>query len=78
MIGLSDSQIEIILKMAEPLAEDKCQDFLERVAACLQACGQISDDDVSVAVKEALRALIHSSAVWKEWWGLPTTEMLSS
>jgi len=68
MIGLSDSQLEIILDTAEPLPEDKCQDFLQRVAAGLQARGQINDDDVSVAVKQALRALIHSSAAWKEWW----------
>jgi hypothetical protein len=67
MIGLSDSQIEIILGTAEPLPDDKCQDFLERVAAVLQTHSQINDDDVSVAVKQALRALVHSSAAWKEW-----------
>jgi len=72
MIGLSDSQLEIILDTAEPLPEDKCQDFLERVAAVLQTRGQINDDDVAAAVKQALRALIYSTAAWKEWWGRNT------
>jgi hypothetical protein len=67
MIGLSDSQLEIIMSTAEPLAEEKCQEFLERVAAVLQGRGQINDDDVSVAVQLALRGLIHNSEVWKEW-----------
>ena len=71
MIGLSDSQLEIIMSTAEPLAEEKCQEFLERlaaaVAAVLQMRGQINDDDVSVAVQLALRDLIHNSAAWKEW-----------
>jgi hypothetical protein len=67
MIGLSDSQLEIIMSTAEPMAEEKCQEFLKRVAAVLQVRGQINDDDVSAAVQLALRALIHNSAVWKEW-----------
>jgi hypothetical protein len=67
MIGLSDNQLEIIMRAAEPLAEEKCQEFLERVAAVLQVHGQINDDDVSAAVKVALRGLVHNSAVWKEW-----------
>jgi hypothetical protein len=67
MIGLSDTQLEIILSTAEPLSEEKCQEFLERVAAVLQGRGQINDDDVSVAVQLALRGLIHNSEVWKEW-----------
>ncbi len=71
MIGLSDNQLEIIMRTAEPLAEEKCQEFLERVAAAvaavLQVRGQINDDDVSAAVQLALRAIIHNSAVWKEW-----------
>jgi|SRR5215510_7001728 len=70
MIGLSDRQLEIILGTAEPLSDDKCQEFLERVAAELQTRGQqLNDDDVSGAVKQALRALIYSTAAWKEWWG---------
>ncbi len=67
MIRLSDSQLEIIMSTAELLAEETCQEFLERVAAVLQVHGQINDDDVSAAVKLALRGLIHNSAVWKEW-----------
>jgi hypothetical protein len=70
MVGLSDSQLEIILSAAEPLPDGNCQEFLEKVAAVLRTCGQINDDDVSAAVKQALRVLIHSSAVWKEWWRL--------
>jgi hypothetical protein len=69
MIGLSDSQLEIVMRTAEPLAEESCQEFLERVAAALAAVvnvrGQITDDDVSAAVQLALRGLINNSAVWK-------------
>jgi len=67
MIGLSVSQLEIVMENAEALAEDKCQAFLARVAAVLQKRDQINDDDVSAAVQLALRDLIHDSAVWKEW-----------
>jgi hypothetical protein len=68
MIRLSDSQLEIIMSTAELLAEETCQEFLERMAAVLQEQhGQINDDDVSAAVKLALRGLIHNSAVWKDW-----------
>ena len=69
MIGLSDSQLEIVMRTAEPLAEESCQEFLERVAAAVAAVlnvrGQITDDDVSAAVQLALRGLINNSAVWK-------------
>jgi hypothetical protein len=67
MIGLSDSQLEVVMENAEALAEDKCQAFLARVAAVLQKRDQINDDDVSAAVQLALRGLIHASPVWKEW-----------
>ena len=71
MIDLSDNQLEIIMRVAAPLSEGKCQEFLERVAEAvavvLQMRGQINDDDVSAAVQLALRDLIHDSAVWKEW-----------
>jgi hypothetical protein len=67
MIGLSNSRLEIIISTAEPLAEEKCQEFLERGAALLQVRGQINDHDVSAAVKLALCGLIHNSAVWKDW-----------
>ena len=67
-IGLSDSQLEIIMCEAETMAEGACQNFLGRVAATLQQVhGQIDDDGVSVAVHQALRELIHSSDVWKDW-----------
>jgi hypothetical protein len=71
MIGLSDNQLKIITRTAEPLAEEKCQEFLERVAAAVTAVlemrGQLSDDDVSAAVQLALRGLIYNSAEWKNW-----------
>ena len=68
MIGLSDRQLEIITCEAETMAERTCQDFLDRVAAILQqAHNQIDDDDVSFAVRHALRELIHNSDVWKDW-----------
>ena len=69
MIGLSDSQLEIVMRTAEPLAEESCQEFLERVAAAVAAVlnvrSQINDDDVSAAAQLALRGLINNSAVWK-------------
>jgi len=37
MIGLSDGQLEIVMRTAEPLAEESCQEFLERVAAAVTA-----------------------------------------
>lgn len=71
MIGLSDNQLEVIMRKAAPLSEENCQEFLERVAgavaAILQMRGQINDDDVAVAVQLALGALIHNSAAWQNW-----------
>src|SRR3974390_490502 len=49
-IGLTANQLEVIMRTAEPLAEEKCQEVLQRVAAILPGGGQINDDDVSVAV----------------------------
>jgi hypothetical protein len=67
MIGLSDNQIEVIMRVAQPMSEEKCQEFLEKVAAVLQVRGQINDDDVAAAVQLALGALIYNSAAWKNW-----------
>ena len=66
-LGLSDNQLEVIMRTAEPLAEEKCQEFLQRVAAILAVRGQINDNDVSVAVHRALGDMIRNLAVWKEW-----------
>jgi hypothetical protein len=66
-IGLSDNQLEVIMRTAEPLPEEKCQEFLQRVAAVLQVRDQINDDDVAAAAQLALGALIHNSAAWKNW-----------
>jgi len=80
MIGLSDNQLEIIMRVAAPLSEGKCQEFLERVAAAvavvLEMRGQINDDDVAVAVQLALRSLTHNSAASQNWNRnrLPTRE----
>ena len=66
MIGLSDNHLEVIMRSAEPLPEEKCQEFLERVAAAVAAVwemrGQINDADVALAVQLALRGLIHNWA----------------
>jgi hypothetical protein len=66
-LGLSDNQLEVIMRTAEPLAEEKCQEFLQRLAAILPLRGQINDNDVSVAVHRALGDMIRNLAVWKEW-----------
>jgi hypothetical protein len=65
--GLSDNQLEVVMRAAEPLAEETRREFLQRVAAVLPVRGQINDDDVSAAVQQALHAIIRNSAVWKEW-----------
>jgi len=74
MIGLSDNQLEVIMRAAAPLSEENCQEFLERaagaVSAILQMRGQINDDDIAVAVQLALGALIHNSAAWKIGTGI--------
>lgn len=71
MIGLSENQLETIMRVAAPLSEGKCQEFLERVAGAvavvLEMRGQINDEDVAVAVQLALRSLIHNSAVSQNW-----------
>src|ERR1035437_7146244 len=71
MIGLSDNQLEVIMRVAAPLSEGKCQEFLERVAAAvavvLEMRGQINDEDVAVAVQLALRSLTHKSAASQNW-----------
>ena len=64
-IGLSDNQLEVIMRTAEPPVEEKCQEFLQRVAAILPVRGQINDNDVSVAVHWALGDMIRNLAVWK-------------
>jgi hypothetical protein len=80
MIGLSDNQLEVIMRVAAPLSEGKCQEFLERVAEAvavvLEMRGQINDDDVAVAVQLALRSLTHNSAAWQNGTRnrLPTRE----
>ena len=71
MIGLSDNQLEAIMRVAAPLSEGMCQEFLERVAAAvavvLEMHGQINDGDVAVAVQLALRSFTHNSAASQNW-----------
>jgi heme-degrading monooxygenase HmoA len=71
MIGLNDNQLEAIMRVAAPLSEGECQEFLERVAAAvavvMEMRGQINDEDVAVAVQLALRSLTHNSAAWQNW-----------
>jgi hypothetical protein len=62
-IGLSDNQLEVVMRTAKPMTEEKCQEFLQRVAAILSVRGQINDNDVSVAVDRALSDIIRNSAV---------------
>jgi hypothetical protein len=72
MIDLADNQLEAIMRVATPLPEGKCQEFLERVAGALavvlQMRGQINDDDVAVAAQLALRSLTHNLAS-QNWSG---------
>ena len=59
-LGLSDNQLEVIMRTAELLAEEKCQEFLQRVAVILAVRGQFNDNDVSVAVHRALGDMIRN------------------
>jgi hypothetical protein len=67
MISLSDNQLEVVMHVAAALSEEKCQEFLERVAAAvavdLQMRGQINDADVALAVQLGLRGLTQNSAL---------------
>ena len=69
MIGLSDNQLEVIMRVAAPLSEGKCQEFLERVAAAvavvLEMRGQINDDDIAVARWESTRPLLVRVLRWQ-------------
>jgi hypothetical protein len=71
MIGLSDSQLEIITREAATLSEEICQEFLEKVAEAvavvLEMHGQINDGDVALAVQLALRSLTNNSAALQNW-----------
>src|SRR3974390_1293951 len=58
---------EVMMRGAEAMAKEKCQEFLQRVAAVLPVRSQINDDEISVAVHRALRDIIRNSAAWKEW-----------
>ena len=48
-IGLSDNQLDAIIRVIKPLPKEKCQEILQKVAADLQARGKINDDDVAAA-----------------------------
>ena len=62
-IGLSDNQLEVVMRTAGPLAKETRQEFLQKVAAILPARGQINDDDVSVAMHRALSDIIRNGGV---------------
>jgi hypothetical protein len=66
-IGLSDNQLEVVRRAAEPLAEETRKKFLQGLAAVLPVRSHINDDEVSDAVHRALRDIIRNSAAWKEW-----------
>ena len=62
-IGLSDNQLEVVMRTAGPLAKETRQEFLQKVAAILPARGQINDGDVSVAVHRALSDIIRNGGL---------------
>lgn len=59
MISLSDSQLQIVMAAATPLAVDKRDVFLQRVAGQLGRVRRPGDRDVEAAVAAALRGLMH-------------------
>ena len=61
MPGLTDQQLQIVIDGAYGLPLDKRSPYLQRVWARLTLHGgrHVTDDDVTRAVQQALRGLVH-------------------
>jgi hypothetical protein len=55
MIGLSDEQLDAVLRAARPLRVEDRDAFLQDVAAALQGRSEIGDGDIHRAVQAAQR-----------------------
>jgi hypothetical protein len=60
-IGLSDTQLSIVMAAARGLSFEKREDFLTRVMATLRRRGRADDIDVDVAVHAALVGLVQEA-----------------
>jgi hypothetical protein len=61
MIGLTDTQLGIVMSAARVLPVEKRDTFLRRIAAmlALRGRGRFTDTDVAEVAQQALRGLIH-------------------
>jgi hypothetical protein len=62
VISLSDDQLQIVMAAARPLAVEKRDTFLQRVAAELGRVRRPGDRDVERAAAAALWGLMHEPA----------------
>ncbi|MGB9314744.1 MAG: hypothetical protein WCB62_06925 [Pseudolabrys sp.] len=62
MVGLTDSQLKIVMTAANSLPVERRSVFLERVGAMLRMRGRFTDDDVADVAKLALTGLAHQPA----------------
>jgi hypothetical protein len=61
-LALTDSQLHRVMVVAQTLAVEKRDTFLQRVAAKLADVRRPDDQDLARAVAAALRGLIHEPA----------------
>jgi hypothetical protein len=61
-LALTDSQLHRVMAVAQTLAVEKRDTFLQRVAAKLADVRRPDDQDLARAVAAALRGLIHEPA----------------
>ncbi|MGC1856769.1 MAG: hypothetical protein WA725_08430, partial [Pseudolabrys sp.] len=62
MVGLTDSQLKIVMTAANSLPVERRSVFLERVGAMLRMRGRFTDDDVADVAKLALTGLAQQPA----------------
>ena len=62
--GLTDRQLELVMRAASSVPPEKRDTFLQRIAARLQAVGlrHPTDDDVASALRKAVEGLVHAPA----------------
>jgi hypothetical protein len=62
MFALKGRQLAIVMAAADKLPDEKRATFLDRIKGRLQLYGFYSDDDLDIAVRQALVGLVQNSA----------------
>jgi hypothetical protein len=64
MIGLTDSQLQVVMRAARSISVEKRDIFLQRIAAmlALRGRGRFTDTDVADVAQLALAGLIQTAA----------------